>query len=70
MKKLLENKFAWLLAIVGISVAIWYMSTWQNKNWLIDEIIKKGGAENTEEIRKTLALKSASQLRDQLKSLA
>jgi hypothetical protein len=69
MKNLLSNKFFWAGAILAVGTAAWYISTWNNKKWLAEQIVAKGGAENTEANWKLLESKSKDDLRRQLKQL-
>jgi hypothetical protein len=70
MKKVLEHKVTWALALIAVTGIIYYVSTWMNKNWLIDKIIEQGDVDNTEANRAMLEKKTAAQLRAQLKSLS
>lgn len=66
MKKALQNKYVIALVIIAAAGTVMYFTTWGNKNWLIEQIGAKGGAEDKVNLQKM----SVSGLRTKLKSLS
>lgn len=66
MKKLFQNKYFLTVALITVGLSIGWVSTYGNKKWLIDQLAAYEDVTDT--MLKTYEVKTASELRQILKS--